>query len=358
MSSNTVLKHNQINRRNKISGLDKPFTPPEKIATVWGKGGEFVQICFQSRGCRYSNAGYCIMCDYGRGRNLTPEEVDSYLKTSGVLSESMIKELLIGTYGSCLDEYEISSECFKVILQNLSHCRVPLIGFETHCDTITERKLNTIKRFLSEREIYIEMGFESLDDTVRTRYLNKKMRIEDLKSAIEKIHSFGFKVILNVIIGAPFLTPHQQVIDVCRSVQWAFANGADSVILFPMNVKPFTLLYDLMHDGKYTPISHWRVVYTLNVLSELLTSEQLACTGLSWYGERGDIYQSSVKKMVAPLACGKCKDKLFDFYKKFQLEESGEQRKSLIRQMLNESCICGCRTKEEKELGAYFVKGA
>ena len=175
MLSNTVLNHNQINRRNKISGLAKPFTPPEKIATVWGRGSEFIQICFQSRGCRYSNAGYCIMCDYGRGRNLTPEEVDSYLKTSGVLSESMIKELLIGTYGSCLDEYEISSECFKVILQNLSYCRVPLIGFETHCDTITERKLNTIKRFLSEREIYIEMGFESLDDTVRTRYLNKKM---------------------------------------------------------------------------------------------------------------------------------------------------------------------------------------
>lgn len=327
---------------------DRPLARRETIATLWGEGTEFVQMCFQSRGCRYSDMGACIMCDYGCGRNLEADEIENYCSTAPVFKDSGVKEILIGTYGSSLDEYEISEACFCKILERLRQTYIPMVGFETHCDTVNYGKLKEIKEYLSDRELYIEMGFESLDDKVRERYLNKRLNIKNLKKAIELAHQFGFLVVLNVLIGAPFLSPRQQIEDVCASVMWAFDNGADNVILFPINVKPFTVLYRIMQKRMYKPISHWRVISVLDELAQTLTDTQLAHVGLSWYGERTDIYKNPFLQMVTPRACDKCREKIFGFYGRYQSQASGGRRRELIREILQTPLECGCREEEHR----------
>ena len=47
----------------------------------------------------------------------------------------------------------------------------------------------------------------------------------------------------NVLLGAPFLCERDQLDTAVKSVNWAFEQGTDSVVVFPMNIKPFTLLY-------------------------------------------------------------------------------------------------------------------
>lgn len=143
--------------------MGRPYGLPETVATVWGEGSDFIQLCFQSRGCRYCDMGSCIMCDYGRGRSLAVDEVTSFCMKSGLFEDRKISEILIGTYGSVLDEYEISRDCFQVILHRLHTSPIPMVGFETHCDTVTEEKLQIIREQLLGKKIYIEMGFESLN---------------------------------------------------------------------------------------------------------------------------------------------------------------------------------------------------
>ncbi len=334
---------------------DRPLARRETIATLWGEGTEFVQVCFQSRGCRYSDMGACIMCDYGCGRNLEPYEIENYCSTAPVFEDSGVKEILIGTYGSSLDEYEMSETCFRKILERLRQTDIPMIGFETHCDTVSSGKLKEIKDYLFDKEIYIEMGFESLDDKVRERYLNKRLKIKNLEKAMELVHRFGFLVVLNILIGAPFLSPRQQIEDVCASVKWAFDNGADNVVLFPMNVKPYTVLYRIMQKGMYKPVSHWLVINTLDELAQILTDDQLAHVGLSWYGERSDIYKKPFLQMVTPRACDKCRGKIFRFYGMYQAEASGSRRRELIREILQTPVECDCR-EEEHWLEGMAVK--
>lgn len=330
--------------------VGRPHALPGSVATIWGEGTDFVQLCFQSRGCRYSDMGSCIMCDYGCGRELTADEVAAFCRETELFDSREISEVLIGTYGSALDEYEISSECFRIILQRLADSPIPMIGFETHCDTVIEKKLQEIRDYLPGKKIYIEMGFESLNDTVREKYLNKKLTIANLQRAIARVQQMGFMTILNVLLGSPFLTPLEQIEDVVVSVQWAFEHGADNVILFPMNVKPYTALYHLMEEGLYRPISHWRLIAALYALSQRLTEEQLAHVGLSWYGERKDIYPEEFPRMIPPVCCSECGREIFSFYQKYLKADSGLQRKALIENMMARKMNCHCREEEWREL--------
>lgn len=331
---------------NKLYLSQRPYTPPDKVATVWAENGRFVQICFQSRGCRYSGSGSCIMCDYGRGGNLSEREVWEYCFTSPLFDDCGISELLLGSYGSILDEYEISRECFQVILRRLSDSPIPVIGFETRCETVTREKLREIQTYLPDKEIYIEMGLESLDDRVREKYLRKRMSISSLQKAMDVIRKAGFLSVLNIMLGSPFLTPREQVEDVVQSAKWAFEEGAESIVLFPVNVKPYTLLYTLMTLGMYVPVSLWRVIATLYALSGELTPDQLAHVGLSWYGERDDIYPAGSPRMISPYSCDKCRNMLLAFCKDFLAVNSGEKRKTMLQDLMTRDLDCQCRRRE------------
>lgn len=289
------------------------------------------------------------MCDYGCGHNLRPEEIRRYLEDSDILKQPQIQELLVGTYGSVLDEYEMPGECFEEILKNLSQTKIPQIGFETHCDTVVKKKLELIKEYLPDRLVYVEMGFESANDTVRKRYLNKKLELKQLENAIHEIHKIGFDVVLNVLLGSPCLSREQQVWDVCDSVDWAFGHGADYIVLFPVNVKPYTVLYQMMERGLYEPISKWTLVYTLRSLADKLDDGTLGRINLSWYGEREDIYPPPFDRMVVPVSCEKCDALVNSFFANYQMVD-GSKRKDLIKGILSEWIECDCRQREEQRI--------
>ena len=327
----------------------RPQAKTGTIATVSGKGERFVQFCFQSRGCRYSDMGGCLMCDYGCGHNLKPVEIRRYLEDTTVLKRPGIQELLVGTYGSIFDEYEMPEECLEEILKCLGLTEIPQIGFETHCDTVTTARLELIKRYLPDRQIYVEMGFESVDDTVRKHYLNKKLELNQLEHAIRKVHENGFEVVLNILLGSPCLDRARQIQDVCDSVDWAFGHGSDYIVLFPVNVKPFTVLYQMMEKGLYEPISKWTLVYALQSLADKLDDERLGKINLSWYGEREDIYPLPFARMIPPMSCGKCRESVTSFFVKYQTSE-GSERRSLIKEVLSVQMECDCREREEERI--------
>ena len=97
------------------------------------------------------------MCDYGVGRNLTPTELEKALEETLRPALSGVKTILFGSYGSVLDEYEISSECLDVILDFVSKCSFDNIIFETHYSTVTLEKLIKIKKYRLPK-VWSEIG--------------------------------------------------------------------------------------------------------------------------------------------------------------------------------------------------------
>lgn len=321
--------------RNKKVRQNRPIIPKDKLYSTFENNGVF-QICFRSRGCSNYLAGSCIMCDYGLGTNITKEELE--LAFDKALSESKqeIKILLLNTYGSILDTSEISDECFNALLNKLKKSNIKRIIFETHYNTITEEKLKLIKEELKNKIICFELGFETSNEEIRENNLLKKINNNEFKEAIDLIHSFRMGVILNLLVGIPFLTIKEQLEDALNSIEWCINNDVDEIDLFPINVKPYTLLKELYDSKEYNVISHWLLVEVLN----RIPLKDLSKIYLAWYGNR-ELEYIEGEHSIFPNSCELCHDNLMEFYSQFLSNDDVYYRKSLIDNVIkNSECDC------------------
>lgn len=332
---------NKLNYFNIKAHEGRPYTPLDKKLTLWHTADDFLHCCIESQGCKYSKiAGTCIMCDYGIGKNLTPEILRKEL--TDVLQPALIgiETILFGSYGSILDEYEISDDCLNVILDFTAKCNVKNIIFETHYSTVTRDKLKRINRALSGKcNITIEMGFESCDRFILHNCIGKIMDLTELIEKINLIHDENIEVCLNVFLGAPFITTQEQTLSAVKSIEWAFSNGANSVVIFPSNIKPFTLLFDIYKAGHYSEISQWQVIDVLNRIS----NEYLDKISLSWFGDRKNFYENNDYPLIPPKDCEKCHDRIFSFYHNFRYEKNSAIRRQLLNHLLSDKLDCTCR---------------
>lgn len=288
--------------------------------------GKVLQICFYSTGCRCSKNGSCIICDYGKTRkeNLTKNDIIEIINEIFSNLEKVPNVVLLNSLGSVLDTQEMPMENIEVLLNELSKINTKVIIFETHYLTINASILELIKTELRDKEIVIELGLESSNKEIREKYLNKYIDNEEFVKKVKLIKSFGFGAEANVIFGTPFLTTEEQMRDTIQSIKWCFENNIDKVNLFPINVKPYTLLYELYEKGRYFPVSHKDFIEVL----KRVPKEYIDKIYLCWYGNREIKYDT--KNTILP----KCeKDeypKLMKFYKKFNMNKNPEERIELL----------------------------
>lgn len=334
---------NLLSAANLKAHVGRPFTPEGHSITLWHPSERFLHCYIESRGCRYCrDTGACVMCDYGIGRSLTPAELSAALASMLNSWAGKLDTLLLGSYGSVFDPAEISEACFDVLLQFLKDYPVRTVIFETHCATVTPEKLARIREVLPpERRVVVEMGYESCDPFVLESCLNKVLSLSQLESAIEMIHDAKMLACLNVFLGAPFLCPADQLETARDSILWALEQGADSLVLFPANIKPFTLLHELYEAGHYTPLSQWMVL----ALFRWLPPQILDRITLSWYGDRKNFYENDQFPLIPPQDCPECHDAIFSFYREFLQTRNGQVRSDAVRRLWERPLVCSCREK-------------
>lgn len=291
--------------------------------------GKVLQICFYSKGCKFSKNGNCVMCDYGQVReeNLNPEDIKEIIKTVFSKVEKLPDVLLLNSLGSVLDTEEMPIVNIITLLEELAKINVKVIIFETHYLSINEKILNLINEKLPNRDIIIELGLESSSNEIREKCLNKYINNDKFIEKINLIKSYNFGVEANIIFGTPFLTTEEQIKDTCNSINWCFENNIDKVNLFPINIKPYTLLYKLYKEGKYSPVSHIDFIKVLKQIS----NEYIDKIYLCWYGNRELNYGEN--KTVFP----KCNDSeyhiIMKFYKEFNMNKNAEKRIELLKRI-------------------------
>lgn len=305
------------------------------ISREWGQGS-FKHICLESSGCRFRKQGYCIMCDYGAGNMINEEQSIGALEKALNNRVDPVTNLLIGTCGSIFDEDELQPNVLKAILEYLKHKDINRIIFETHYSTVTASILAQLTNMLPNKHIAIELGFESSNQAVLDKCLKKKINLEQLKETIKLIKSHGMEVILDVFLGAPYLTTKEQLYDSINSVEWAYKNGADEIVIFPANIKPGTILWDNYKKGLYQPVSHWLLIELLSRLKD----EELGIAAVSWFGDRQAAGVDT--DIIPPEACTECTPKLLNFYSNFMKSFNFKYRKDLLVNLVNQS-TCSCR---------------
>lgn len=313
-----------------IERKERDYTD-KKFSTFYDSEIDVLQICFYSKGCRFNKSGGCIMCDYGKFRreNLKPEEIREIVQKIFKNLDKKPKSLLLNSLGSILDEEEMPNENIIVLLDEIAKIDVKIIIFETHYLTINRNILQLIKDKLPNKEIDIELGFESCNPYYREEYLNKKINNDKFIEKINLIKSFNFSVEINVIFGMPFLSTEEQIEDTVQSIIWCFKNNADLVNIFPINIKPYTVLYKLYETGKYFAIKHKDFIQVLKRIPDEYMDKIYLC----WYGNREIDYDG--KKTILPICAPNEIDKIMSFYKNFNSNEDVKYRKNIIRTIEN-----------------------
>ena len=287
--------------------------------------GKVLQICFYSKGCRFSNNGNCIMCDYGipRKTNLNPNDIKEIIKE--VLSLKNPKVLLLNSLGSIFDNLEMPKENIVTLLDCLSKTKINTLVFESHYTNINKEILELLKEKLRLKEIEIELGFESYNDNYRRYYLNKIIDNKKFKEVINLIKSYDFKTEANCLFGMPFISKDEQIKDTIESIKWLLNCEVNLINLFPMNIKPYTGLYQLYQQGLYKPIRHQDFI----LLLKSIPKEYIDKIYLCWYGNRTLNYSSF--KTILPTLDGYDYQKLMNFYQDFNLHQDKDYRLKLLK---------------------------
>lgn len=327
-----LTKANLLIRKNR-----PPDDPSQCITTFWQN--KFLQLTFHTIGCRYSAMGSCSMCNYGTGNECSSQailrELEKICHSEIFMQSDMI---LLGASGSFLDDCEIPEPLQLDIMQYISRCHIQEIHIETHYQSITEEKLKKIQEIFSNKKIYIEMGLETITEAYQKDILNKIIPAKEIKKTISHIHAHQMYVSLNILLGMPFLSAKQQLEDTKATICWATENKADYIVIFPINIQPYTLFEWWHNHGFISDVSPWLLFILLFSLSE----NELKHVCLAWYGNRSIVY-SNGKKTITPYSCPECQPELLDFFKDFSARFDADYRKKILQKFFQKTFSCHCR---------------
>lgn len=325
-----------LHKVNQYIKRTRPYLNPLYPCQVF-KEDDLLEIGFLSKRCEHDAKGTCIMCDYGCAKETYSDgeylnEMDEILAK---YSEGTTI-LLLCSNGSILNSNQIRDELFQKILLHAAQTDIPQIEIECHYKDVTIKKLDMIKKFLPDKQITIEMGLETVNPVYQKIFFGKGINLNEYEDTILRIQSYGFKIDLNIILGLPFLCSKEQLKDTRQTLDWVFEHQCSPVI-FPVNIKPFTLLMHMFQFGYYKPISHWLMLTLLDSIEE----KKLDQIVVAWYGNREEIYENIESHAIFPTACPDCIDTIKDFYNKFVSCNNSHVRKKLLQDMMN-TAKCSC----------------
>ena len=322
-----------------------PLDSPESDVTIFRRGS-FLQLTFQTTGCKYNACGSCSMCNYGRGKK--PNESSILTILNYVLEEckkTPTESILLGASGSFLDVNEIPEALQTAIMNLVYTSEIQNVIIETHYKSISIDALNRVVHCLPDRRIELEVGLETVNTWLRTHILNKDIDLSRFSDTISIAHRFNMTITANLLLGIPFLSEAAQIADTKESINWALLKGVDYIVVFPVNIHPYTLFEWLYMKGQINPISLWVLFFLLASLNDL----QMKHLTISWYGNRS-IYYSDNHKSIPLCACDSCRRILADFFDDFSQNKDLRHRRKAITRLEGLPMPCTCRDSVKKAL--------
>lgn len=278
---------------------DQPFyTRVERVL-----GGNYVEIWFRTGGCTWDRVGGCTMCNYGVGEDASADEIVAAVGQALQELDGSPHELMISPSGGMWDAKEVPTEALSRVYELALGAAPRKFFVETRAETVNRDRVDELRAAFGGLALAVELGMESGHDGVLAHCVNKGSTTETFRRAATVAAERDVEIYANVSLGTALLDRRTATWDALASTRWAVANGADRVVLFPLHIKPFTLL-DVLHDhGRFERISLWDLVEVLCELGD----DGCRRTEVAWYKS---YYDTEDKVRLAPGGCERCTDRL------------------------------------------------
>ena len=320
--NNTILKSSILKYRS-----GRPKIKDEQTYTLYlFPATSTIQLWIRTTGCSYSQKGSCSMCDYWIGEHLAAPH--SVVYDALAPYKGMYQTLILNTCGSPLDENELSLSEQALIWQTINAMGFSVVIIETHAYSVTPEKLSVLQKHINAY-LVIEMGLESSNSDVLFYCLNKPVSLELIQKKIELIHDYDFGACVNILLGSPFLPIKDRIDDCINSIHDVLNAGTDTCVIFPVNIKEYTLVHHLYINGLYQPVMGRELVDVLSSFSEY----ELSKINIAWIKPHKQMNSAYANPIIAPYFCPKCEQPFFDLLDKYLATYDGSKRLSLVKQM-------------------------
>jgi radical SAM enzyme (TIGR01210 family) len=331
-----------LRKATRLLGGERPPVPPSLPYTLGYEetdGGLFARFWFRTRGCTHSLGGGCTMCDYWISTDVDADETRSSVeRVLAELREKRPIDLLIETSGSFFDDHEVKPELRAWMLERFRELSLRYVIIETRTDLRATDSLEACVEAIQPSKLIVEFGVESLDPWVLKHCINKDTRPGSVREAVDSVHRSHALATANVLIGAPFLSLAEQIEDSTQTLTGVLGMGFDTAVLFPVNVKHYTLTGWLRDREMYQAPPLWALVDVLNSLGTRLLPRVV----ISWHRPRPDYHPGYTTRYLRPETCPNCYQPLTTLL--------DEWRRSIDRPALLariNSIRCACRDQHE-----------
>lgn len=226
-----IIQHRQgwTSRRDQLP-LDRPggWLLEEEFRAD-GKRVTVLTIFLTNRECPWR----CLMCDlwqHATRRTVPlgaiPAQMDYALRET---SNRPAQHLKLYNAGSFFDAGAIPPADHPAIAERCR--RFERVVVECHPRLVGPRVIQ-FRNLLAESRLEVAMGLETIHPDTLAR-LNKRMTAEDFARAAETLVAAGIAVRAFVLVQPPFLDEAAALEWACRSTEFAFACGVETVSLIP-----------------------------------------------------------------------------------------------------------------------------
>jgi archaeosine synthase beta-subunit len=300
------------------------FTRVERVPA-----GNYVEIWFLTTGCTWDSSGGCTMCNYGAGPPVSPTAmVDAVRDALEELTDEP-DELMISPSGGMWDKHEVTEAAVTQMYGLARAARPGKFFVETRAETVSEARVAEMREALPGMRLAVEVGLESSSEAVLRYCVNKGSGLDTYLAASGVLRPAGVELYANVSLGTAFLTHREAVQDAVWTARWALENGADRVVVFPLHIKPYTLLDALAGHGLYQPVSLWDLVDVLAALGSGLSGR----VEIAWYKS---YYDTAAKISRSPVGCATCTAWLVDGLDRYR----ATQDFAVVEELLGRRCPC------------------
>jgi radical SAM enzyme (TIGR01210 family) len=232
-------------------------------------------VILNSRGCSYAvnNAGPCFNCGLvtasSQGEAVscaeTEQQIETILRTLDFTGHN-ITELDLFNAGSLLNDWQVSPEIRSMLFEKISSINsIEDILIDSRPEDIDEKKLLEIKDKIGHRRLWVGIGLETADDTIRNFCINKNFSLNDFEQAVDVLKSCGAHLFSYVMFKPAILTEWEAIDDVVNTIRYLSSLSSKKNISLKISLEPGVvqgdcLLTSMYANDLYTTPWLWSVV--------------------------------------------------------------------------------------------------
>lgn len=235
--------------------------------------------------------------------------------------DERVNKILITAESDVFSENQAYQDLLCKLFERISGCKqIKKVIIDSELEKLNSEEFSKFKTRLSNKELDVEIYTDSIDKE-NIYYRNQTVSRTNFENILEALKNSDINIEVISTFGSPTVLPCDYQEKCLQLALYAFSNGVTEFVISPFIYKKDEEI------PNYIPVSHKDIIELLDSIPE----EYLKDISLTNYCE---MFVENPEAYSLPYCKDEDKDKVMEFYDKFMISRDNNERKELIKGIL------------------------